>query len=165
MSDLVSKKPSLWIMVLATWFGAGKIPIASGTWGSLAALPFAWAILQYSSVYALIAASVLIFFIGWWVSEKVVIGINKQDPSLIVIDEVAGQWLTLIPPVLIFGTESLSMIVYLVAFLAFRATDILKPFPAGWADKNIKGGLGVMVDDCLAAVYSSAIVCLYIIYI
>lgn len=72
---------------------------------------------------------------------------NSHDPGPVVIDEVAGQWLTLalVPP---------DWLYYVLGFALFRLADIFKPWPASWADKKVDGGLGVMLDDVLAAVYS-----------
>ena len=75
---------------------------------------------------------------------------GQADPGAVVIDEVAGQWLALI-------AIPLDPLLYLLAFLAFRLFDILKPWPVGWADREVKGGLGIMLDDALAADYAAAV--------
>jgi phosphatidylglycerophosphatase A len=77
-----------------------------------------------------------------------------QDPPHVVIDEVAGQTLALIP-------ASHDVFAFAVAFLAFRATDILKPWPASWADRRLTGGLGAMADDVIAGIYAGMIVYLF----
>jgi len=69
------------------------------------------------------------------------------DPGAIVIDEVAAQWLVLLP-------VPLDPLSYAVAFLLFRLFDIWKPWPVGWLDRRVHGGLGIMLDDLLAAVYA-----------
>jgi len=138
-------------VLLATWFGAGYLPIAPGTWGSIAALPFAWWISTQFGSAGLLIASIAVFGIGIWASD-VFIGLSgRQDPGPVVIDEVAGQWLTLafVPP---------DLLIYGIGFIAFRVADIFKPWPAGWADRQVKGGMGVMLDDVLAAIYSGAFV-------
>lgn len=134
-------------MLLATWFGSGLLPKAPGTWGSLAAIPFAFVIAQAFGSLALIPAALGIFLVGWWASNRVSEASGIKDPGMIVIDEVAGQWLTLAaaPP---------GWIAWGLGFLLFRAADIVKPWPANWADRAAPGGLGVMLDDLLAAVYS-----------
>jgi phosphatidylglycerophosphatase A len=136
--------------LVATWFGTGYAPVAPGTWGSLAALPAAWLIVWLGGGWALVAAAAVLFAIGWWASERVVTATRASDPGYIVIDEVVGQWLTL-------AVAPLDPLAYLVGFLLFRVADILKPWPAGWADRRIKGGLGVMLDDALAAAYSAGL--------
>jgi phosphatidylglycerophosphatase A len=70
---------------------------------------------------------------------------------MIVIDEVAGQWLTLIPAIGLFGFHPLPV---LLAFVLFRLFDILKPWPVSYLDKKIEGGLGVMLDDIAAGIYA-----------
>jgi len=145
-ADLSLRNPSVF---LATWFGAGLLPVAPGTWGSLAALPFAWVIQSTWGWPGLGVAAGVVFCIGVWASGQVVARSGVDDHRAIVIDEVAGQWIVLMaagPDFLLYG----------IGFVFFRAADILKPWPANWADRNIKGGLGVMVDDVIAAIYAGA---------
>jgi phosphatidylglycerophosphatase A len=137
-----------WATILGTWFGAGLLPKAPGTWGSLAALPFAWVIATLAGPLWLLPAALILFCLGWAASSAIVTRSRVQDPQAIVVDEVVGVWLTLafVPP---------HVLIYAIGFLAFRLADITKPFPAGWADRHIHGGLGVMLDDVLAAIYSA----------
>ena len=132
---------------LVTWFGAGRSPKMSGTVGSLAALPFAYLIQATLGSLALLVASLIIFAVGIWAS-KIYLHAHpeNQDPKEIVIDEVAGQWLTLCA----FFPNWHS---YLIGFLLFRLFDIVKPWPVSWADGQIKGAWGVMLDDMLAGFY------------
>lgn len=136
--------------LIATWFGAGLLPRAPGTWGSLAALPFAWALAWWGGPMALAAATVVVFLVGWWAAAVYVRRTGRQDPGEVVVDEVAGQWLTLVmvPP---------DPLLYLAGFALFRLFDIRKPWPVGWADREIGGGLGVMVDDVFAGLYAAVI--------
>lgn len=135
--------------LLATWFGAGLLPKAPGTWGSAAALPFAWVIAWYGGPWMLLAAAIVAFGSGIWAAEIYSRRTGTKDAGPIVIDEVAGQWLTLAPfapdPAIWFG-----------GFLLFRIADIIKPWPAGWADRSVSGGLGVMLDDFFAGLYAAA---------
>lgn len=133
-------------MLAATWFGSGLLPRMPGTWGSAAALPFAWAIIWLGGWPALALAIVAVTLIGWWAAEVYIRGAGVDDPSAVVIDEVAGQWL-----VLLFTPPEIEL--YVLGFVVFRVLDIWKPWPARWADRYIKGGLGVMLDDVFAAVY------------
>ncbi|PKU25703.1 phosphatidylglycerophosphatase A [Telmatospirillum siberiense] len=132
--------------LLSTWFGAGLLPKAPGTWGSLAALPFAWIISLNGGWPVLSIAILLVFLLGWWAADRTARVIGIADPGCIVIDEVAGQWLTLVaaPPDLLH---------YAIGFALFRLFDITKPWPANWADRRIKGGLGIMLDDVFAGLY------------
>ena len=136
----VSRHPA---HILATWFGAGLFPKTPGTAGSLAALPFAYAINYYLGFIGLGVAIAIVVVIGIWAAHRYSTHTNSKDAGAIVIDEVAGQWLTLllIPPDILF---------YAIGFVLFRIADIVKPWPISWIDQRIKGGLGVMLDDLLA---------------
>jgi phosphatidylglycerophosphatase A len=134
--------------MLATWFGIGLLPIAPGSWASLAALPVAWGIRGAFGVAGLAAASVVAFFAGWWAAGIVAKASAIEDPGAVVIDEVAGQWLVLL-------AAPRDPLAYALAFLLFRVFDTWKPWPAGWADRHVQGGLGVVLDDILAAVYAA----------
>lgn len=137
-------------ILLATWFGVGRLPVAPGTWGSLAALPCAWALYRLGGSVALIAATVVVFCIGLWAADAYIAASENPDPAPVVIDEVAGQWLTLL-------VVPADLILYALGFVLFRLFDILKPWPISWADRNIKGGFGIMFDDILAGVYAGII--------
>ncbi len=130
-------------MMVATVGGIGLLPFAPGTWGSLIALPLGWLLHGWAGPLAVVLAMVVIFFAGWWASEALSRRGDDHDPGYIVIDEVAGQLLVLavIPP---------DPLLYAVGFVLFRLFDILKPAFIGWADRAVKGGLGVMLDDLLA---------------
>lgn len=141
-------------VLLATWFGSGLLPKAPGTWGSLAALPFAWLIQREWGGIGLAAAAVVMFLVGWWASSLYVRRRHVADPQEVVIDEVAAQWLVLAvaPP---------SLTHYALGCALFRIADIVKPFPASWADRKLHGGLGVMADDMLAAPYAMLVLWLF----
>jgi phosphatidylglycerophosphatase A len=134
-------------VLVATWFGAGLLPVMPGTWGSLAALPCAWAIRSHWGVAGLGVAVAIVFAIGWRAAATVAEASGIKDPGAIVIDEVAGQWLVLL-------AAPLDPLAYALAFLLFRVLDIWKPWPAGWVDRHVHGGLGIMLDDLLAAGYA-----------
>ena len=133
-----------------TWFGFGLLPKAPGTWGSLAALPFAWFICSYGGYQILLLATAVIFAVGVWMSGIAAAESGAEDPGEVVIDEVAGQWLTLVvvPP---------DFLLYAAGFVLFRVFDIWKPWPVSWVDRKLKGGLGIMADDILAGVYAAVI--------
>lgn len=134
-------------LLLATWFGIGLIPLAPGTWASLAALPFAWAIRSLWGAPSLALAVALIFAVGCWAAAIVAKRSGIADPGAIVIDEIAGQWLVLL-------AAPLSPLAWSLAFLLFRLFDIWKPWPVRWIDHHVKGGLGIMLDDVAAAGYA-----------
>lgn len=149
--------PSPWLpsTLLATWFGAGLLPGAPGTWGSLAALPFGVALTWLGGPLALAAAAAGVFVIGLWAAQHYERAAATKDPGPIVIDEVAGQWLTLIP----VSVEPWALDPWgvLLAFLLFRVFDVLKPWPVRWADRRLKGSFGVMADDVIAAAYAAGV--------
>ena len=128
---------------LVTWFGAGLAPRASGTAGSVAALPFAWGLAWLGGPWLLLAASLLAFGVGVAVCGHYARVTGRGDPPEAVIDEVAGQWLTLVP-------APLDPVAYAVGLLLFRAFDVAKPWPIGAIDRRVGGGLGIMADDMVA---------------
>ena len=135
-------------VLLATWFGAGLLPRAPGTWGSLAALPCAWVIQGAFGWQGLALAAAATFLAGIWAANRFMARAGGSDPAPVVIDEVAGQFLTLL------AVEP-DLVLYGAGFVLFRAADIFKPWPASWADSHVKGGLGVMLDDVIAGAYAA----------
>lgn len=155
----VLSHPAGWI---ASFLGVGFAPVAPGTFGSLAALvPYLG--LREGPWWLPWLACALVFALGIWASDVVVKRLGTQDPGVIVIDEVAGQWLALgaldaaiaLAPQR-FGAPSL-WAVLLVGFALFRICDIAKPWPASWADRNVHGGFGAMLDDVFAGVWAGAL--------
>ena len=122
-----------------------------GTWGSLAALPFAWVIHMKFGPNGLAIATTIVLAVGVWAADVYAKEIGDDDPGAVVIDEVAGQWLTLAL------AAPLDSLFYAAGFLLFRVFDILKPWPVNWADDQLKGGLGIMADDIIAAGYAAAV--------
>jgi phosphatidylglycerophosphatase A len=134
---------------IASGFGIGLLPGAPGTWASAATLPLGWAIGSLWGSPGLYAASLVVFLIGILASERMIKRVGVEDPSVIVIDEIAGQ-------LLVLAAVPLAYPAYLLAFIAFRICDVLKPWPASWADRQLGGGFGAMVDDIIAAGYAYA---------
>ncbi len=132
---------------LATWGHVGDLPKAPGTFGSIAALPFASALAWLGGSWLLLLAAILVFVLGLWAAERYMARMHEHDPGAIVIDEVAGQWLTLL-------AAPLTPSAYLLGLLLFRLFDILKPWPIGWLDRHVAGAFGVMIDDVVAALYA-----------
>lgn len=142
--------------LIATFFYVGLLPKAPGTWGSLAALPFAVILHNSGGFPALLIATLIVFFIGWWATIQETKGRENHDPGEIVIDEVAGQWITLLPASYVFARHDLPMIwpALLTGFIFFRLFDIFKPWPVSWADRK-ETAFGVMFDDVLAGIYAA----------
>ena len=137
--------------LIASWFGSGFLPGAPGTWGSLAALPFAWLIVAYAGTWPLLAAANLLFFIGWIAAHFAIRGDSDHDPGWIVIDEVVGQWITLVRA----AAQYLRLCDRLRAVSVF---DIWKPWPIRTVERRCGGGFGIMIDDVLAAVYALIVI-------
>lgn len=139
---------------LASFFGAGYFPFASGTFGSLVTLPFAFCAAYYYGYNGILFLTIISFIIGWIASVEV-LKYTKHDPSLIVIDEVCGQSLTFLPLATAMKGNSQVLVVLLAGFVLFRLFDITKPFPVGWIDKKVRNAFGVMFDDVLAGCFAA----------
>ncbi len=129
---------------LAFGFGSGLSPRAPGTCGTLAAIPI-YLGLSFLSPVAYLFIVLCAFLLGVYVSSIVTNELGVEDFSGVVWDEMVGYWLTmtLIP---------LHIVWVCLGFVLFRFFDILKPFPICWVEKRVKGGLGIMLDDVLAAI-------------
>lgn len=149
---------------IATFFYVGYLKPAPGTWGSLAALPAAYAIAQIGSWPLLLIMSAIAYFAGLWATKVETAGKPNHDPSEIVIDEVAGQWIALLPVVYGAAHTQTSLLAlwpgWVAAFVLFRLFDITKPGPVGWADKR-DDAVGVMLDDVIAGIFAAVgVICL-----
>jgi phosphatidylglycerophosphatase A len=137
------------IVFAATWGLIGFSPVAPGTFGSMAALPLCLLLSVMDVAWA------AVFLLGLvLVSIRIAHGAEKivgnRDPGLVVIDEVCGMAVALFAlpfsPVFVIG-----------GFALFRVFDILKPFPIRWFDKNVKGGLGIILDDIIAGIFANLV--------
>ncbi len=139
---------------LCSWFGVGFCPFASGTAGSAATLPLAFVMAYFFGFGGILAATVISFFVGV-VASKEVLKYTKHDPSLIVIDETAGQLLSfaLVADALVGNLHA--WWTYLLGFALFRLFDITKPQPAKYFDSKVLNAWGVMLDDIAAGVYAA----------
>lgn len=134
------------IMALATGFYVGRIPIAPGTWGSLAAfLP--WFFIKDLSLTTYIIVLAALFVIGFFVSGSAEKILDSPDAGPIVIDEILGMFITL-------TLAPNHPAAWILGFILFRIFDIFKPFPVSWFDKKIHGGIGIMMDDVVAGLYA-----------
>ena len=130
---------------IGSWFGSGFLSPAPGTWGTIAALPFALGLLGVLPLWIYLWITAAIFTLGLWSAHEFAKQSGIADDKRIVIDEVVGMMIALIP-------TGLNPWLVLLAFLAFRAFDILKPWPVSLADKRLKGSWGVMLDDVWAGI-------------
>ena len=135
---------------------------APGTWGSIAGIISAYTFLQLTNFLAFCFLLISFILIGFWTTKKYIEqNPEKSDPSEVVIDEVIGQWIAILPIGYIFqfeqtNTENL-WIFWLWAFVSFRFFDIVKLGLVGWADK-LGGALGVILDDILAPPTSAGVI-------
>lgn len=132
------------LFCIAFGFGSGLSPIAPGTCGTLVAVPLYFILsLFHTKVYLVI--TLLAFILGIFVCHKVSHDLGERDCPGIVWDEMVGYWLTMfmVPPYFLWAV---------VGFLLFRLFDIWKPYPITWVEQRVGGGLGIMLDDVLAAV-------------
>ncbi|WP_425090278.1 phosphatidylglycerophosphatase A family protein [Tropicimonas sp. S265A] len=147
--------------LIATFFGAGLLKPAPGTWGSLAALPAFWVLHSLGGIWLVVVATIAVFALGVWVTKLETAGKDDHDPSEIVIDEVAGQWIALMPVSFgaqVAGADVLALYPgWIAAFVFFRLFDIWKPGPVGWADRR-HDAMGVMLDDVIAGAMAAACV-------
>jgi len=138
-----------------TFGGAGLSPKAPGTVGTLASLPVGLAILYYLGIDTLFMMTLAITIIGIFEINKYETATGIHDHQQIVIDEAAGMWLSLM---IAYSTAITLTYPYaeelaiLFSFAAFRLFDIWKPSTIGWIDRELKGGMGVMLDDILAGI-------------
>ena len=151
-------------VIIATGFGAGFIPFAPGTWGSIVGLLIAYGLIAFFDGLALqnvlIAAGVVSAALGVWAGDRAEKIFDRKDASQIVIDEVCGQIISfiLIAPHLTWPGANWRW--WMVAgFALFRAFDIFKPYPINRL-QGLTGGLGVMMDDILAGIYTAAVLSL-----
>lgn len=142
------KQINLFEKVIGSGLFTGYIPVASGTFGSLAAV-FVYLIPGFEKLYIIIPSSVLLFFYGVYISSKFELEYGK-DPSECTVDEFVGTWISLI-------ALPKSVLITLTSFLIWRALDIIKPFPARDSEK-LKAGWGIMIDDVISGFYTLIIV-------
>jgi phosphatidylglycerophosphatase A len=147
LARLVIRDPIHW---LAFGLGTGLLPKAPGTWGSLATAIAFWVIAPVDTTW-LVGVTAVLLVAGIWICGESARRIGVHDHSGIVFDEVVGMLITLV----VARPEPLWIA---VAFLCFRLFDIWKPWPIRDLDHSLSGGLGIMLDDVLAALYAATVV-------
>ena len=134
------------LMFIATGAGSGYLPKAPGTWGTLVGLLLWWP-LAGLSLTAYLATVAVLFIVGVasaGAAEKI---LDRGDPGVVVNDEIVGVLIAL-------AAVPLHPAAALAGFALFRLFDIAKPFPVGWVDRHLHGGLGIMLDDVAAGLYA-----------
>ena len=136
------------IMVIATGLGLGYLPKAPGTWGTLLAMAIHYLVdqLTLQGYISSIAIIIVLAVLTAGSAEKI---LDKPDPSIVVIDEVAGMLITMI-------AIPNHPAAWVMAFMLFRIFDIAKPFPVNFFDQRFHGGLGIVLDDLMAGIYALA---------
>jgi len=141
--------------IFLTFGGAGLSPKAPGTVGTLASLPVGLALLYYLGIESLFMLTIAITVIGIFEINKYEKSTGLHDQQHIVIDEAAGMWLSLMiaySTAITMSYPYAEILAIVFSFAAFRLFDIWKPSTIGWIDRELKGGLGVMLDDILAGI-------------
>lgn len=143
----------LWATLIATFFGAGRLKPGPGTWGSLATL-VAWSLIShFLGASWIVPVNILLaglaIGVGIPAATRVARASGLKDPQFVVIDETAGQFITLIAAPLTWKS-------FLAGFILFRAFDIVKPFPVRQLEK-LPEGTGIVIDDVAAGLYALAV--------
>jgi phosphatidylglycerophosphatase A len=138
--------------LLATWFGCGYSPVAPGTAGSAAALAIGVGLHEWAGMpwWGFLALAATLFAPAVWAAGVTARARKIEDPGLVVIDEVLGQWIALA------GVRDYNWKTYLAAFLLFRLFDIWKPPPVRQLEA-LPGGLGINADDVMAGLYAGLV--------
>ena len=134
----------------ATLGGIGMVPIAPGTFGSITA----WIIFVYLSHFIsminMLIMTILFFILSIWICSEASKDLENKDHKSIVIDELVGMWIALLPVLVIANSQYERTVYALAALILFRFFDILKPFPISYFDKNYKNGFGIVIDDVIS---------------
>ena len=140
------------VLFLAFGFGSGLAKKAPGTFGTVAAIPVYWLFVQSGFLFYSVL-TVIVTVTGIWICGIAAEKLDEHDFGGIVWDEIAGYLITmwLVP----FSWQAAAL-----GFVLFRIFDILKPWPIKWIDQKVHGGLGIMLDDVLAAVFAGALLVL-----
>ncbi len=132
---------------LATGFYIGRIPLAPGTFGSLAGLPLCFLLAEIQMAAAIVA--ILLFIaLATWIAGAAGRALGHPDPGCIVIDEIAGMMITLMG--LPFKPTTVA-----AGFILFRILDIVKPYPIRVLDQRLPGGVGIVADDVIAGIFAN----------
>jgi phosphatidylglycerophosphatase A len=140
---------------LACGFGSGLVPVAQGTFGSLAAL-LPWLLLRELPLPIYLAVLLIGFGAGVWACNVASRSLGVADHRSLVWDEFIGQWVALLP-LLVLPAPWWAIA---LGFVLFRLFDVWKPWPISWLDRRVKGGMGVMIDDVVAGVFAAAVLAL-----
>lgn len=144
------KKSPRWAFVIATLFGIGYFPVAAGTAGTVGAVPL-YLLLARLPIYGYVLVGAALLAVGCLAAQLVQKARGEPDPGIVVIDEAVGFFAAMF-------MLPCDWRYIVAAFFLFRFLDIVKPFPAGWFDKRVKNGFGIMMDDVVAGIYANLII-------
>ena len=147
----------------ATLGGIGMLPIAPGTFGSIAAWIIFVYLSHFTSIINMLILTILFFILSIWICNNASKDLENKDHKSIVIDELVGMWIALLPVLFIANSQYERTVYALAALIFFRLFDILKPFPISYFDKNYKNGFGIVIDDAVSGLI--AVIPSYIILI
>jgi phosphatidylglycerophosphatase A len=147
---------------IALGFGAGLAPRAPGTFGTLVAIPLVWLLLAFLPPLLIAFMAIPFFFLGVWSCTITGRDLGVEDHGAMVIDEVVA-FMPLCALTLPGALANGNPLLLAVAFGLFRLFDIVKPPPIKALEKNVKGGMGVMIDDVVAAFYAYVAFVLFVI--
>ena len=139
---------------IASLGGIGLIRFAPGTFGSI----FSWFLFIYLSHYLnMIVLTLLMFFLGIWACENISKDLEEKDDKSIVIDELIGMWIALMPTIYFADTQAERTTIAILALVLFRFFDIVKPYPINLLDQKFKNGFGIVIDDVAAGIITLVI--------
>jgi len=134
------------VVFIGLGFGSGLMPVAPGTAGTVIAIPL-YLLLNQFDLMIYLAVTLFVSIAGIWVCSYTSNKLNAHDHPSIVIDEIAGFFITM-------AIAPEGWIWLLIGFALFRFFDAVKPWPISWLDRNVKGGVGIMLDDVVAGIVS-----------
>ena len=134
----------------ATLGGIGMVPIAPGTFGSITAWIIFVYLSHFFSMINMLILTILFFILSIWICSEASKDLENKDHKSIVIDELVGMWIALLPVLVIANSQYERTVYALAALILFRFFDILKPFPISYFDKNYKNGFGIVIDDVIS---------------
>jgi phosphatidylglycerophosphatase A len=150
MSQRFADRPVLrFAWVIATWFGCGIVPKAPGTMGTIGAIPLYLLVVRGGRA-GVAAAALAVTAIGIWAATAVARDLGKKDPQIVVVDEVAGMLVTMLP------MADVSWRAILCGFLLFRLFDVTKPWPARRFEA-LPDGWGIVMDDVVAGAFGACV--------
>lgn len=139
---------------IASLGGIGLIRFAPGTFGSI----FSWFLFIYLSHYLnMIVLTSLMFFLGIWVCENISKDLEEKDDKSIVVDELIGMWIALMPTIYFADSQAERTTIAILALVLFRFFDIVKPYPINLLDQKFKNGFGIVIDDVAAGIITLVI--------